>query len=62
MIVIVWMCPELFVDVRVTLLLGGLSTLLEDMVIVWVCPESLDDVIENELLSSTLGDVESESP
>jgi len=56
------MCPELFVDERVTLLLGGLSTLLEDMVIVWVCPESLDDVIENELLSSTLGDVESEPP
>ena len=52
----------MFVDVSVTLILGGLSTLLEDKVIVCLCPESLDDVIENELLSPLPGDVVSESP
>ena len=56
------MCPELFVDVSVTLLLGGLSTFSEDRVIVCLCPESLDEVIKNLLLSPLMGDVVSESP
>ena len=36
--------------------------MLRDMVTEWLCPSLIDDVIENELLSSFLGDVISESP
>lgn len=62
--VILCICPELFVVVRVTSLVGGSSTLLREMVTEWLCPELLVDGIENEVSLSllVLGDVVSESP
>ena len=61
--VILCICPELFVVVRITSFVGGLSTLLREMVTEWLCPESNDEVIGSKNLSSSmLGDVVLESP